>query len=99
MLSPADRRHTEEWTVIGRYFLTKVECYAGYRGEEEPRRFALGGRTMEIAEILDRWLDPNHRYFKVRADDDGIYLLRHDTNSGDWELDVAGHDAQSGNAS
>jgi hypothetical protein len=54
---------------------------------------------MEIAEILDRWLDPNHRYFKVRADDDGIYLLRHDTNSGDWELDVAGHDAQSGNAS
>jgi len=42
----------------------------------------------EIKAILDRWLDPNHRYFKVRADDDGIYILRHDPNAGDWELSV-----------
>jgi hypothetical protein len=72
--------------VIGIFTKIKVECYAGYRGDEEPRRFAWGGRTLEVTTILDRWLDPNHRYFKVRADDEGVYILRHDTNSGDWEL-------------
>ena len=48
-----------------------VECHAGYRGEETPRRFFLGERTIEVADILDRWLGPVHRYFKVRGDDGG----------------------------
>ena len=64
----------------------RVECYAGYRGEETPRRFHLGERTVEVAEVLDRWLAPDHRYFKVRGDDGARYILRHDPNSGDWEL-------------
>jgi hypothetical protein len=72
--------------VIVIFSKIKVECYAGYRGDEEPRRFEWSGTRLEVTEILDRWLDPNHRYFKVRADDDGVYILRHDTNSGDWEM-------------
>jgi hypothetical protein len=72
--------------MIAPYSGTRVECYAGYRGEEEPRRFDHAGQKREIVEILDRWLDPNHRYFKVRADDDGVYILRHDVNAGGWEL-------------
>jgi hypothetical protein len=63
-----------------------VECYAGYRGEEEPRRFVHQGRRVEVAEILDRWLDPGHRYFKVRGDDGTVSMLRHDVASGEWEL-------------
>jgi hypothetical protein len=74
--------------VISRYSRTSVECYAGYRGEEEPRRFLHGDRMVEITEILDRWLDPDHRYFKVRVNDEGFYILRHDSNSGEWELRV-----------
>ncbi|NIO28546.1 MAG: hypothetical protein GTO29_08335 [Candidatus Latescibacteria bacterium] len=70
------------------YFVVRVECYAGYRGEEEPRRFTWGKRELEVVEILDRWLDPNHRYFKTRADDEGIYILRHDVNAGVWEISV-----------
>ncbi len=64
----------------------RVECYAGHRGEETPRRFYLGRRRIEAAEVLDRWLAPDHRYFKVRGDDGGLYLLRHETATGDWEL-------------
>jgi hypothetical protein len=41
-----------------------VECYAGYRGEETPRRFGLAEGKIEIAEIVDRWLSPDHRYFQ-----------------------------------
>ena len=64
----------------------RVECYAGYRGEEEPRAFKLGERRFAVLEILDRWLAPDHRYFKVKVDDGRTFGLRHDTQSGDWEL-------------
>lgn len=66
-----------------------MECYAGHRGEETPRRFHLGDRVLEVAEVLDRWLAPDHRYFKLRADDGGVYLLRHHAESQRWELVTA----------
>lgn len=64
----------------------RVECYAGYRGDEEPRAFTLGERRITVLEIRDRWLAPDHRYFKVKADDGSTYLLRHDAASGAWDL-------------
>lgn len=64
----------------------RVECYAGYRGEQTPRRFVLGDRRIEVAELLDAWLAPDHRYFKVRGDDGNTYLLRHDIEDERWEL-------------
>ncbi|MEW6487258.1 MAG: hypothetical protein AB1578_05000 [Thermodesulfobacteriota bacterium] len=63
-----------------------VECYAGYRGEETPRRFHLGAREVVVEEVLDRWLAPDYRYFKVRGDDGARYILRHDVASGRWAL-------------
>ena len=30
-----------------------VECHAGYRGEETPRRFRIGEHQIEIAEVVD----------------------------------------------
>jgi hypothetical protein len=64
----------------------RVECHAGYRGEEEPRAFTLGETRFAVAEILDRWLDPRHRYFKVSVEDGRQFVLRHDAASGQWEL-------------
>ena len=63
-----------------------VDCYAGYRGEQAPRHLRLGSRTVAIAAIIDQWLAPDHRYFKVRGDDGGIYILRHDPFAARWEL-------------
>ena len=63
-----------------------VQCYAGYRGEEEPRFFDLGDRRIEVMEIIDRWLSPGHRYFKVRAYDGSVYILRHHEVAGEWEM-------------
>lgn len=64
----------------------RVECYAGYRGEETPQRFYLGNRPVEITAIVDRWIAPDHRYFKVRSDDGALYILRHESSTGLWDL-------------
>ena len=64
----------------------RVECYAGHRGEETPRRFRLGERGVEVLEVLDRWLAPDHRYFKVKGDDGALYILRQDVGSQRWDL-------------
>lgn len=66
--------------------IVKVECYAGHRGEQTPRRLAFDGRSVELVEILDCWLGPDHRYFKMATDDGAIYILRHDTAHDRWEL-------------
>jgi hypothetical protein len=67
-------------------FTIAVECYAGHRGDETPRAIRLGDRRVAVAELLDRWLAPDHRYFKLRGDDGDIYIIRHDVESGQWEL-------------
>jgi hypothetical protein len=64
----------------------RVECYAGHRADSEPRRLHIGKREVLVIEIIDRWLDPRHRYFKLRGDDGGIYLLRQDTIENRWEM-------------
>jgi hypothetical protein len=72
-------------------FRIAVDCYAGYRGEETPRRFRLGGRWIEVRDVVDRWLDPDHRYFKLIGDDGDLYILRHDIETDAWELTLFRH--------
>ncbi len=64
----------------------RVECHAGYRGEETPRRFWIGERRVEVVDVLDCWLAPDHRYFKVKGDDADIYILRHDVAGDRWDM-------------
>ena len=64
----------------------EVECYAGYRGEQTPRVIIFGEQRIEVAEVLDQWLAPTHRYFKLLAKDGHTYIIRHDVVTGRWEL-------------
>jgi hypothetical protein len=66
----------------------KVECYAGYRGEQYPLRFTLGEESLEVLEVEDQWYSPSSRYFRVRADDGNIYILRKDEERDHWSLDA-----------
>lgn len=81
MVQPSPRRARRV-----RLMSLSVECHAGYRGDQEPLAFVLGSRRFVVVEVLDRWLDPAHQYFKVRVDDERQFILRHDTASGEWEL-------------
>ncbi len=63
----------------------QVECYAGYKADERPVRFHLGGHSYEVREVQDRWYDPGATYFKVKADDGNLYILRHSLEDA-WTL-------------
>lgn len=67
----------------------RVECYAGYKADERPLKFYLGGRCYEVEEVLDQWYGPEDTYFRVRADDGNIYVLRHSHRQDDaWTLEA-----------
>ena len=79
-------RETEHGHDGGEPARIRVECYAGHRADVAPVRFFIGQRAIEVSEIIDRWLDPAHSYFKLRGDDGGIYILRHDQAADGWEM-------------
>ena len=71
----------------------QVECYAGAKADETPRRFIWEARSIEVGEVLDRWYQvesqpewPRADYFKVRGLDQTEYLLKHDLESDEWFL-------------
>ncbi len=64
----------------------RVTCYAGSRGEEEPREIFFGERAVRVAEVIDRWTAPDHRYFKFRGSDGNTYIVRQDETADRWEL-------------
>ena len=66
----------------------KVESYSGHKADQYPTRFTLHGRTFQVEEVVDRWYGPDHAYFKVRADDTHIYLLKHSPAEDEWSLEM-----------
>ena len=59
----------------------RVECCAGYQAEETPRRLIFDDRTVEVADVIDPWLAPNHRYFKLRGTNGAAYIIRRDVEN------------------
>ena len=64
----------------------RVECYAGCRGDETPRRLHLEGREIEVSEVLNRWKEPGALFFRVRTQEGRIYVLRKDEFVGRWDI-------------
>jgi hypothetical protein len=63
-----------------------VECTDGHDGEQTPVRLKFDHRTVEVAEIIDRWPGPDHCYVKLKGRDSALYILRCDTVSAQWRL-------------
>jgi hypothetical protein len=65
----------------------RVECYAGRKADERPVRFELDGHAYQVGQILDQWYGPDDTFFKVRADDGNLYILRHRAAAEEWTLE------------
>jgi hypothetical protein len=66
----------------------EVDCYSGRKADERPVRFRLEERQYVVEEVLDQWYGPDHAFYKVRADDGNLYILRRETSTPDgaWHL-------------
>jgi hypothetical protein len=65
----------------------RVECYSGRKADERPIRFELEGRDYLVEAVLDQWYGPDDTFFKVRASDGNIYILRHRAATDLWSLE------------
>ena len=66
-----------------------VQTHAGYKADERPVRFRLDDREYIVEEILDQWYGPDDTFFKVRADDGNVYVLRRRSSGegAEWVLE------------
>ena len=65
----------------------QVQCYAGRNTDERPVRFQLKDRDFIVEEVVDQWYGPDDLFFKVRADDGNLYILRHNLPRNNWSLE------------
>jgi len=67
-----------------------VQCYAGYKGEQEPQRFLLGEHWLEVEEVIKEWREPTAVFFRVRASDGRIYVLRRgvEATANNWSIEL-----------
>ncbi len=78
------RRH--EWFAENTKMIIQVQTVVGPTGLHEPHAFTLGDKRIAVEIITDRWISTDHSYFKLTANDSANYILRHDENSGEWEM-------------
>jgi hypothetical protein len=57
------------------------------KANERPVRFELDGREYMVEEIVDQWHGPDDTFFKLRADDGNIYILRHSPDRDVWPVE------------
>ncbi len=55
-------------------------------GTEVPFRLHLDVRSLDIADVIDRWYGEDYCYFKVQTADGDTYILRFDEERGEWAL-------------
>jgi len=67
----------------------RSKLFSGMRHEERPIRFRLGGQDYFVEELLDQWYGPHNVFFKVRANDGNVYILRRRSSvpEGEWSLE------------
>ncbi|MCC6747074.1 MAG: hypothetical protein IT371_05400 [Deltaproteobacteria bacterium] len=80
--------------VLWRATVSGVE---GDATEREPRELQLEGRSVEVLEVLDRWLAQDVDSFKLRGSDGALYIVRYDRATEEWELTL--YDPAGGGAS
>jgi hypothetical protein len=75
------------------YRKIRVIAYSGYQGDERPLSFFIDGEKINVAEILDMWIEEGlsdkvrKRFFIVKADDQKRYRIYCDKKTLHWFCD------------
>ena len=65
----------------------EVVTYSGHKADERPIRFTANGLTRDVVTVHDHWYGPDDLWFRVEADDGGIYILRYRTAEDCWTME------------
>ena len=67
----------------------EVDCYSGRAADKGRFAFGWTGDECMVEEVLDQWYGPRDTFYKVRADDGNLYILRRETSTpdGPWHLE------------
>jgi len=66
----------------------QVEIYSGYKADERPVRVTMGGQTLEVVEVEDRWYSPGATFFRVRFANGERFVLRRIEAQDVWSLEA-----------
>ncbi|MBN1547869.1 MAG: hypothetical protein JW902_14555 [Syntrophaceae bacterium] len=73
------------------YERIQVECHSGHEANLYPVAFTFQGRRWEVLEIVDRWYEggikperPAIHYFKVKTNQDRIFMLMYIVHQDEW---------------
>ena len=67
----------------------RVKSYSGYKANERPLSFVIKGLEKKVVEIKERWIGPDTDYFKIKADDEKMYILRWNRQEDMWGIENA----------
>ncbi len=68
---------------------TGVRSYSGYRADERPISFDFEGRELRVLTVLERSRGPDHQRFKVLAEDEMVYIVKHHEPTDMWTVKQA----------
>lgn len=68
-------------------YITKVECYCGYKANQRPISFTINDKKLTVEKIIERWREPGIDYFKLLANDRKIYLLSYNEVNDKWKVE------------
>jgi hypothetical protein len=66
--------------------MLKVKCCVSDIPDQDPIAFTLMDRQYKVNDVIDRWYGEGVIFFKVKADDDNIYLLKYNKLQDHWDL-------------
>jgi hypothetical protein len=63
-----------------------VECHSGYRYAQRPVAFSWQGVRKVVEAVLDQWLTPEVRGFRVITPDQQIFELYYAIEADEWQV-------------
>jgi len=67
--------------------IVKVRPCPDRSAGEWPVRFQIGSREYMVDEVIDHWYGVEVTFYKVRADDGNLYILKRRRAADEWSLE------------
>ena len=64
-----------------------VECHSEHEYAEKPTALLWEGKRLEIKKILEEWLGPGEKCFRVETEDEQDFLLIYQIASDQWQIE------------